>query len=137
MNYSRWAGALSAVALLLSACGGGGGGGSSSTSAPTTPFVAPAGFDMANSSSSSLSSVLASISAPTIVGPSTADNTYLTVWTGPADDRQQLTFMTVSQFNARLALPSDSGLQIPLGTTVVSYEFYNASGTLSTGGVTL
>jgi hypothetical protein len=130
---------------LLIACGGGGSGGgggnqlSNATVGAKTQYATSASATLSNSKSTSLSQILTGITIPSSIPRinETDATTYLTVWTGSDTDRNQLLFLTVAKLRVMNALPSGNSLQVPLGTTVVSYEFYDASGTIIKGTVTL
>lgn len=126
---------------LLMACGGGGGGSqlSSVTLGAKTQYATSASATLSNSKSTSLSQILTAIAIPSAIpiSPESDDTTYLTVWTGSDTDRNQLLFMTVAKLRVMKALPSDNSLQVPTGTTAVSYEIYDASGTIIKSTVTL
>lgn len=128
---------------LLMACGGGGGGGGSQLSSATlgakTQYATSATATLSNSKSTSLSQILTAITIPSAIpiSPETDDTTYLTVWTGSDTDRNQLLFLTIAKLRVMQALPSDNSLQVPTGTTAISYEIYDASGTIIKSTVTL
>jgi hypothetical protein len=128
---------------LLIACGGAGGSGgnqlSSATVGAKTQYATSATATLSNSKSTSLSQILSTITIPPAIPRinETDGTTYLTVWTGSDTDRNQLLFLTVAKLKVMNALPADNSLQVPLGTTAVSYEFYDASGTIIKSTVNL
>lgn len=130
---------------LLIACGGAGGGGgggggnqlSNATVGAKTQYATSASATLSNSKSTSLSQILTGITIPSSVLVSNETTTYLTVWTGSDTERNQLLFMTVAKLRVMNTLTSGNSLQVPLGTTVVSYEIYDASGTIIKSTVTL
>lgn len=131
-NFLRF-GTYIPISLLI-ACGGGGGGSggenqlSNATIGAKSQYSTTANASLSNSKSASLSQILTAIVLPTI--RETDDTTYLTVWTGSDAERNQLLFLSVAKLKGMRALPSDNSLQVPTGTTAVSYEFYDSTGTI-------
>jgi hypothetical protein len=142
-NFLRF-GTYIPISLLI-ACGGGGGGSgggnqlSNATIGAKSQYATTANATLSNSKSASLSQILTAITIPSAIprSPETDDTTYLTVWTGSDTDRNQLLFLSVAKLKGMGALPSDNSLQIPTGTTAVSYEFYDSTGTIIKNTVNL